>query len=100
MYRNLSIAIFSILIVFVVGFSQISKQSVLTGKTAEIRSAMERQVKRDTQPPIRFTVEIPTPPGTMPLYKLTATRAPVDFFNEKLEKAKLPTLRLDKRHYT
>ena len=51
------------------------------------------------QDPVRFTAEIPRPPASMSLYKLAATRAPVDFFNEKLAKAKLPGLKLDKQYY-
>lgn len=50
-------------------------------------------------PPIRITVDIPAPPDAMPLYQLTATRAPVEFLNEKLELVKLPKLKLDKENY-
>ena len=85
MYRKLSIAVFSLLVIFNVGCHQKSKHS-------------------DTNPPegdgqIKINVEIPVPPSSIPLYKLTATHAPVDFLNEKLEMVKLPTLTLDKKNY-
>jgi hypothetical protein len=56
-------------------------------------------VQSVAQPPIRISVEIPPPPAAMPLYELTATRAPVEFLNEKLDTAKLSGLKLDKRSY-
>jgi Family of unknown function (DUF6345) len=98
MYRNLSILIFSILAVFVVGFSPVPKLPALVA-TRTMSSQLASPFQTDTQPAIRITVEIPRPPASMQLYKLIATRAPVDFLNEKLEKAKLPTLKLDKQHY-
>jgi len=107
MHRNLRIVIFLILVVLAVGFSPIVMRSASKktpdmsapiGKTTEIRSAEQLEDQTDTQQ-IRITVDIPRPPATMSLYKLTASRAPVDFLNEKLEKAKLPTLRLDKKNY-
>lgn len=72
MFRNLSMLIILLTGVFVLGFAQ---------------------------EPIRITVDIPKTPASMSLYKLTANRAPVDFLNEQLAKAKLPSLRLDKRYY-
>ena len=107
MHRNLRIVIFLILVVLAVGFSPIVMRSASKktpdmsspiGKTTEIRSAEQLEDQTDTQQ-IRITVDIPRPPATMSLYKLTASRAPVDFLNEKLEKAKLPTLSLDKKNY-
>ena len=59
----------------------------------------DAQRQKVTTPPIRITVDIPAPPAAMPLYKLTATRAPVEFLNEKLELVKLPQLKLDKENY-
>ena len=55
--------------------------------------------KTGSEPPIRITVEIPAPPAALPLYKLTATRAPVEFLDEKLDLLKLPKLKLDKQNY-
>jgi hypothetical protein len=107
MHRNLRIVIFSILVVFAIGFSPIAMRSASKktpdksspiGKAAEIQSATLPEDQVDTQM-IRITVDIPRPPASMSLYKLTASRAPVDFLNEKLEKVKLPTLRLDKKNY-
>ncbi len=99
MYKKLSIVIVSILIVFVVGFSPMSKQSAST-MTADMSSQVGKPaVQSDQQSPIRITVEIPVPPATMSIYKLETNRAPVDFLNEKLERAKLPSLKLDKQYY-
>ena len=39
------------------------------------------------------------PPAAMPVYRLTPTSAPVEFLDEKLRAAKLPTLKLDKQTY-
>jgi hypothetical protein len=81
MNRKLSVVVYSVLAVIVAGCSTTS------------------QYQPVAQPPIRITVDIPAPPAAMPLYKLTATRAPVDFLNEKLDQVKLPKLRLDKQSY-
>ncbi len=108
MSKKLSVVMCSVLTAFVVGFGTPSQQSASAaakpaasqvGKTDKIQSAKEPQEQLVTQPPIRITVEIPRLPAAMPLYKLTATRAPVDFLNEKLDKVKLPQLRLDKESY-
>jgi hypothetical protein len=58
-------------------------------------------VKNPPSPPpsIRFTAEVPVPPPQMDVYKLKATRAPVDFLNEKLGAGKLPALALEKKTY-
>jgi hypothetical protein len=50
-------------------------------------------------PPIRFTVEVPSAPAEMQIYKLTAARAPLEFLNEKLSAAKLPALKLEQKNY-
>ncbi len=108
MSKKLSVVMCSVLTAFVVGFGTPSQQSASAaakpaasqvGKSDIIQSAKEPQEQLVTQPPIRITVEIPRLPAAMPLYKLTATRAPVDFLNEKLDKVKLPQLRLDKESY-
>ncbi len=108
MSKKLSVVMCSVLTAFVVGFGTPSQQSASAaakpaasqvGKTDKIQLAKEPQEQLVTQPPIRITVEIPRLPAAMPLYKLTATRAPVDFLNEKLDKVKLPQLRLDKESY-
>jgi hypothetical protein len=44
-------------------------------------------------PPIRFAVDIPTPPPEMQLFRLQPSAAPLDFLNEKLAAAKLPPFR-------
>lgn len=82
MNRNLSIVVFSLLVIFDLGCHPKS-----------------RSTKPDGQESIKIIVKIPMPPATMPLYKLTATPAPVDFLNEKLRIDKLPTLNLDKESY-
>jgi hypothetical protein len=99
MYRNLTMFFFSILAIFVVGFSPIPKQPPLAA-AGTLSLHLVSPLQTDTQPSIRITVEIPKPPASMQLYKLTATRAPVDFLNEKLQKSKLPTLKLDKQYYS
>ena len=76
MYKKLSLLIFSIIVL-----------------------VMALQAQTDTLQQIRISVPIPRAPAAMVLYKLIATRAPVDFLNEKLEKSKLPTLKLDKQYY-
>ena len=50
-------------------------------------------------PSIRFTVEVPSAPAEMQIYKLAATRAPLEFLNEKLSAAKLPALKLEQNNY-
>ena len=80
MYRNIYFVIFSLLIIFNVGCHPPQ------GQTNGPQS-------------IKIIVEIPKPPASMPLYKLTVTPAPIDFLNEKLELVKLPTLKLDKENY-
>ncbi len=108
MCRKLSVVMCAVLAVFIVGFSTPSQPSASAapipiasqlGKTVEIQSAKQPQEQLVMQPPIRITVEIPGLPAAMPLYKLTAARAPVDFLNENLDKARLPQLRLDKNSY-
>ncbi len=98
----------SVLAVFVLGFSTPSQRSASAatttiasqvGKTTEIQLVKEPLLPLLTQPPIRITVEIPRLPDAMPLYKLTANRAPVDFLNEKLDVVKLPKLKLDQKNY-
>jgi hypothetical protein len=48
-----------------------------------------------TVPVISINVEIPAPPDSMRLYNLTATPAPIEFLNEKLDMLTLPTLSID-----
>jgi hypothetical protein len=48
---------------------------------------------------IRFAVSVPPAPGQMQLYRLATTAAPVQFLNEKLGAAKLPTLNLEQKSY-
>ena len=104
MNRNLSIIIFLLLVIFIVGFGPLPKKS--SPRVTKISSQLAQRVvfpdfrieQRDTQP-IRITVQIPKPPASMSLYKLTTSRVPVDFLNEKLEMVKLPTLKFDKQYY-
>ncbi|HMK60924.1 MAG TPA: DUF6345 domain-containing protein [Dissulfurispiraceae bacterium] len=108
MYRRLSVVMCSVLAVFVAGLGTPPQQSAYAASLTEVSQAGEAnviQLAKDpqeqlaAQPPIRIIVEIPRLPSAMPLYKLTATRAPVDFLNEKLARVKLPQLRLDKERY-
>ena len=106
MNRNLFIVIFSILGFSIARFSRISSVPAVTPgisspveKMAVIPSETALRDQPDPQSSIRITVEIPRPPAAMPLYKLKATGAPVDFLNEKLERVKLPALKLDKQRY-
>jgi len=50
-------------------------------------------------PSIQFTVEVPSAPAEMQIYKLAAARAPLEFLNEKLGAAKLPALKLEQNNY-
>ena len=99
MFTKLSMFVFSILVIFIVGFSPIFKQSASKKTAGPLSQIGKPAVLSDQQSPIRITVEIPKPPASMSLYKLTTNRAPVDFFNEKLDKARLPTLKLEKKYY-
>lgn len=51
-------------------------------------------------PSIRFVVAVPAAPEQMEIYKLEATRAPLEFLNEKLNAINLPALELEQRIYT
>lgn len=106
MYTKLSIVIFSILVCFMVGFSPKSSAPRATPDIASrfdvmvaIHSATALRNQPVPQSPIRISAKIPTPPESMSLYELKTNRTPVDFLNEKLEKVKLPALRLDKKRY-
>ncbi len=92
MSRNQAFLIFSILVVFVMAFSP-------KHPAAGNRPPWGSPPQTDTQAPVRFTVEVPALPASMQLYKLTAARPPVDFLNEKLQKANLPALKLAKQFY-
>lgn len=48
---------------------------------------------------VRFTVEVPRAPERMQIYKLAATKAPLEFLNEKLGAVKLPALKLEEKMY-
>jgi hypothetical protein len=50
-------------------------------------------------PSIQFTVEVPSAPAEMQIYRLAATRVPLEFLNEKLSAAKLPALKLEQKSY-
>ncbi|MGA3318349.1 MAG: hypothetical protein ABSC64_18160 [Candidatus Korobacteraceae bacterium] len=50
-------------------------------------------------PLIQFTVAVPPAPAEMQIYKLTATKAPLEFLNEKLSTIKLPALKLEQKSY-
>ena len=108
MNRKLSVVMCSVLAVFVMGLGTPSQRSASAASIPLTSQAVERariqpvkglQEQFVTQPPIRITVEIPRLPEALPLYKLTAARAPVDFLNEKLDKIRQPQLRLDKESY-
>lgn len=51
------------------------------------------------KPPIEFSVEVPRAPEEMQVFKLTPTRAPIEFLNEKLRLNKVPELKLEQKHY-
>ncbi len=95
MNKKSRLIVFSVLTVFLVGFTPSPKQpgSKMTSNMSS------QQLNWGQQPPIRIVVNIPSPPANMNIYKLTVNRAPVDFFNEKLKEARLPSLNLDKQHY-
>lgn len=78
-------------------FLAIALTGILAG--CHPRSKQPPSTNPDGQQSIQIVVEIPAPPASMSLYKLTASPAPVDFLNEKLGLAKLPTLNLDKEGY-
>jgi hypothetical protein len=48
-------------------------------------------------PSIQFSADVPSIPAQMQVYKLTPTRVPLEFLNEKLVAARLPTLRTEAR---
>jgi hypothetical protein len=50
-------------------------------------------------PALRFTASVPPAPAQMQIYKLAATRPPIEFLNEKLSAAKLPALKLERDTY-
>lgn len=50
-------------------------------------------------PAIRFAAEVPAAPAQMRIYNLAPSRAPIEFFNEKLKSGKLPALQLQKGVY-
>lgn len=108
MYKKLSIEMYLLLALIVVGCNTMSPQPALAAapsispgveEKGVIQAATNPQGKLVAQPPIRITAEIPVPPAAMPLYKLTPSRAPVEFLNEKLDMIKLPTLKLNKESY-
>jgi Family of unknown function (DUF6345) len=48
---------------------------------------------------IKFAVPVPAAPASMQVYKLTATKAPMDFLAEKLRAGKLPAMKMEQRLY-
>jgi len=54
---------------------------------------------REEKPRIEFSVEIPRAPEEMQVFKLTPTRAPLEFLNEKLRLNKVPELKREQKHY-
>ncbi|MGA2905502.1 MAG: DUF6345 domain-containing protein [Candidatus Korobacteraceae bacterium] len=50
-------------------------------------------------PSIQFTVEVPSAPAEMQIYKLAAARVPLEFLKEKLSADKLPALKLEQKNY-
>ncbi len=99
MTRSLSILSFSVLSIIVTGFSP-EAHAPASGNSQVLAADLHSPFQTDTLSAIRITATIPKAPAGMLLYKLIATRAPVDFLNEQLERSKQPTLKLDKQYYS
>lgn len=66
---------------------------------AQMQPERRMEPINEKAPAVEFTAAVPAAPAEIQIYKLAATKAPIEFLNEKLSAIKLPALKLEQKSY-